>query len=124
MKSLWPELLTDQAMISRRNSGRNGYSTNNHAGLLEWCLCPPVELGYMVTCTRVSGIFQKLDLEADHLPRTGHIPQKPPNKISDLCELFSGVAMRFCVYKGISEEIQRILCYLTIFALILFVSCL
>ena len=37
----------------------------------------------------MSGFFQKLDLEADHLPRAGHIPQKPPKFFSDLSELFS-----------------------------------
>ena len=66
----------------------------------------------------LSGFFQKLDLEPEHWPRAGHIPQKPPKKISDLCELYSGVAMRFCVYKGIAEKIQRIIWHRTIFALI------
>ena len=53
---------------------------------------------------RVSGFFQKLDLEAYLLPRAGHIPQKPPKKKSDLFELFSGVATRFSIYKGIFEK--------------------
>ena len=52
----------------------------------------------------LSGIFQKLELEAKHLPRAGHIPQKPPTKISDFFEHYFTVAMRFCIYKGISEK--------------------
>jgi hypothetical protein len=45
-----------------------------------------------------------LELKAKHLPRAGHIPQKPPKKNSDFVEHFPMVAMRFCIYKGIAEK--------------------
>ena len=53
---------------------------------------------------RLSVVFQKFELEAYLLPRTGHIPQKPPKKNWDLCEEICGVAMRFCIYKGMAKK--------------------
>ena len=38
------------------------------------------------------------------MPRAGHIPQEPPKNVKDLFEHFFMVAMRFCIYKGISEK--------------------
>ena len=52
----------------------------------------------------LSGIFQKLELEAYLLHRAGHIPQKPPKKNSEFFEHYFIVAVRFCIYKGISEK--------------------
>jgi hypothetical protein len=52
----------------------------------------------------LSGFFQKLELKAKHLPRAGHIPQDPPTKKIDFFEHFLMVAMRFGIYKGISEK--------------------
>jgi hypothetical protein len=52
----------------------------------------------------LSGFFQKLEFRAKHLPRAGHIPQKPPKKKSEFFEHFPMEAMRFRIYKGISEK--------------------
>ena len=54
--------------------------------------------------TSLSGIFQKLELEAYLLHRAGHIPQKPPKKNSEFFQHYFLVAVRFCIYKGISEK--------------------